>query len=112
MAAELVPTVEGVIMKRVLFLAALALALAPASVLAMCYTVLGPNSVVVWRGSNTPIDLSKPVSVGMRSVFPAGTYLVISDETTGCTPVGPQNFFGPMDFSRPPVGMGPGQAMR
>lgn len=40
MAAELVPTVEGVIMKRVLFLAALALALAPASVLAMCYTVL------------------------------------------------------------------------
>jgi len=99
-------------MKRALILATLALGLAPASVFAMCYTVLGANAVVVWRGTNTPIDLSKPVTAGMRAVFPAGTHLVISDETTGCTPVGPQNFFGPMDFSRPPVGMGPGEATR
>ena len=99
-------------MKRALFLAVLALGWAPASVLAMCYTVIGANAVVVWRGTNSPIDLSKPVSVGMRAVFPAGTFMVISDDQTGCTPVGPQNYFGPMDFSRPPPGMGPGEAMR
>jgi hypothetical protein len=82
---------------RSICLAALLAAVAlPSQAVAMCYTVYGPNAAVIWRGSNPPIDLSKPVSEAMRSTFPAGNYLVISDETKGCDPVGPQDYFGPI----------------
>ena len=90
-------------MKHAWFAFALAAAWLPTQAVAMCYTVLGPSAVVVWRGTNTPIDLSKPVSVGMRETFPAGNILVISDQTAGCTPIGPQNFFGDMPGLTGPV---------
>jgi hypothetical protein len=91
-------------MKRMWFLAVLGLGWIPGSVLAMCYTVYGPNSVVIWRDTTTPIDLSVPISQGMRKAFPAGSFLVIESETRRCTPVGRGDFFGPvsgMDVNRP-----------
>jgi hypothetical protein len=80
----------------------LALGWLPAQAFGLCYTVIGQNGVVVWRGSNSPIDLSGSVTQGMRRVFPTGNQLVISYDTTSCTPIGPADNFGAMPgFSGP-----------
>jgi hypothetical protein len=61
------------------------------------------NGVVVWRGGNTPIDLSKQVSQGIRATFPPGSFLVISEADPGCTPIGAQDIFGPMPGLTGPI---------
>ncbi len=95
-------------MKRIGFLIALILVGLPAGAVAMCYTVLGPKEVVVWRGTDTPIDLSKPIHEGMRRTFPPGSFLLIEEDTRACTPIGPQDFFGPMPGLTGPVPGVPG----
>ena len=95
-------------MKHIVSLMVLASSCIPASALSMCYTIYGPNTVVVWRGTNTPIDLSGTVSAGMRRVFPPGYFLVIEDENRGCSPVGPADYFGPMPGLTGPVPGVPG----
>ena len=75
----------------------------PIQAMAMCYTVLDRNGGVVWRGGNTPIDLSKQVSQGIRGTFPPGSFLVISEANPGCTPIGPQDIFGPMPGLTGPI---------
>ena len=76
--------------------AVLGVAWLPAGSIAMCYAVYGANQVVIWRGGNTPIDLSKSVEEGMRRIFPAGSFLVMEDDDRGCTPIGTADFFGPI----------------
>lgn len=95
-------------MKRLLVLAAIASGALPSAAAALCYTVYDANSVVIWRGTDAPIDLSKPIHQGMRSVFPAGSVLRIEEETRSCTPIGPQDFFGPMPGLTGPVPGVPG----
>ncbi len=90
-------------MKRLLLLAVLAAGGLPSGAQALCYTVYGPNAVVIWRGTNTPIDLSKPVHEGLRAAFPGRSSLLIEEETRACTPIGPQDFFGPMPGLTGPV---------
>lgn len=91
-------------MKRIC-LPLLLLACLPAPALAMCYTVVGQGNVVIWRGTNSPINLSGTITEGMRARFPQGSHFVISYDANGCTPIGPQDFFGPLpgmnvDFSK------------
>jgi len=81
-------------MKRIVMLVAV-LACIPAQAWALCYTVFGPGQVVVWRGSNAPFDMSGPISATMKKRFP-NNHLVISDETRTCSPLGRDDFFGPM----------------
>lgn len=95
-------------MKRFGLLVAAVLVALPGSATALCYTVFGPNQVVIWRGTNTPIDLSKPIHEGMRQMFPAGNFLVIEDGRESCTPIGPQDYFGPMPGLTGPVPGVPG----
>ena len=90
-------------MKYALLAMVLLLVGLPVTASAMCYTVLDQNGVVVWRSGNTPIDLSKPVTQGMRGSFPPGNFLVISEANPGCTPIGPQDFFGPMPGLTGPI---------
>ena len=73
----------------------------PSQAVAMCYTVFGPNAVVVWRSSSPPIDLSKPVSAGMQAAFPRGSILIISDDTRDCAPVGAPNSSAAMQGTFP-----------
>ena len=90
-------------MKRLVLLSALAASGLPSVALALCYTVYGSGGVVIWRGTNAPVDLSKPVHEGMRAIFPAGSFLLIEEDTRACTPIGPQDFFGPMPGLTGPV---------
>jgi hypothetical protein len=85
---------------------ALALGALPPSALGFCYTVIDRSNTVVWRGTVSPIDLSRSVSDGMRRVFPPGHMLVISEEAQSCAPIGPQEIFGGMPgVSGPPSGL-------
>jgi len=90
-------------MKQLLVLAAIATGALPSAALALCYTVYGPNAVVIWRSTSTPIDLSKPVHEGMRRAFSPGSSLLIEEETRSCTPIGPHDFFGAMPGLTGPV---------
>jgi hypothetical protein len=95
-------------MKRIGLLIAIAVGGVPGGTFAMCYTVFGANQVVVWRGTNTPVDLSKPIHEGLRKNFPPGSFLLIEEDARSCTPVGPQDFFGPMPGLTGPVPGAPG----
>jgi hypothetical protein len=95
-------------MKAIGLLLAAVLGALPAVAQALCYTVYGANQVIIWRGTDTPIDLSRPVHEGMRKVFPQGSFLVIEEDTRSCTPVGPADFFGPMPGLTGPVPGVPG----
>lgn len=95
-------------MKRIGLLFATVLGALPAGALAMCYTVYGANQVVIWRGTDTPIDLSRPIHEGMRRVFPPGSRLLIEEEMRSCTPIGPVDFFGPLPGLTGPVPGDPG----
>jgi hypothetical protein len=72
----------------------LALGAAAPNASALCYTVFADRQEVLYRGSNPPIDLSRPISEGMRRTFPPGSILVIAEDDKLCTPIGPQNMFG------------------
>lgn len=82
--------------KPISLLMSLACAALPGTASALCYTVFGDKQEVLYRGTATPIDLSRPVHEGMRKAFPRGAVLVIDDNDRMCTPIGPQDVFGPM----------------
>lgn len=94
---------QGGDVKRPALILVLAAGCIPASALSMCSTIYGPNAAVIWRGTNAPIDLSGPVSAGMRRVFPSAYFLVIEDDNRGCSPAGPADYFGPMPGLTGPV---------
>ncbi|MGZ5186726.1 MAG: hypothetical protein ACXWCU_15080 [Caldimonas sp.] len=64
-------------------LAVLAAALAPETASASCYFVYGANNQLLYRSTITPVDLSRPISEGMRGRFAGGHLVMIPDET-GC----------------------------
>jgi hypothetical protein len=55
---------------------------------AMCYVVYDAQSRIVYRGAQTPVDLSGTVTAAMRGKFPGGQ-LVISNDMRLCTPIEP-----------------------
>lgn len=51
-----------------------------------CYTVYDGNGRVVYRGLQTPVDMSLPLHQALAGRFPAGSSLVF-DQSPTCTPV-------------------------
>lgn len=51
-----------------------------------CYTVYDANSRVIYRGTDTPVDMSLPLHQAVAQRFPAGASLVF-DQHASCTPV-------------------------
>lgn len=99
-------------MKRIGLLFATVLGALPAGALAMCYTVYGANQVVIWRGTDTPIDLSRPIHEGMRRVFPPGSRLLIEEEMRSCTPIGTGGLLRPAARTDRARSRGPGDEGR
>ena len=77
-------TVEGQVMKfklGILF----GLLLAGANAMA-CYTVYDGSGRIMYRGLETPVDMSLPLHQALEGRFPAGASLVF-DHSPSCTPV-------------------------
>jgi hypothetical protein len=52
-----------------------------------CYTVYDGSNRILYRGLETPIDMSLPLRDGLARRFPAGSQMVF-DQTRACGPVG------------------------
>jgi hypothetical protein len=79
----------------------------PAS--ASCFFVYGPSNQLVYRSVISPIDLSRPISDGLRSRFSGGHLVMIPDED-GCPDLlisGESQLFAALGFSKG----GPGSAI-
>src|SRR6187549_4146089 len=77
-------TVEGQVMKFKLGILC-GLLLAGANAMA-CYTVYDGSGRVMYRGLETPVDMSLPLHQALEGRFPAGASLVF-DHSPSCTPV-------------------------
>ena len=65
----------------ILAFAAAGLAAAPAAHAVQCFSMFDTANRLLYQGTQTPVDLSQPVSQEMRSFFP-NRYLVISFSQT------------------------------
>ena len=63
--------------------AALAAAAVPADAAANCYYVYSARNELVYRSTLPPVDLSRPISAGMRGRF-AGAHLTITPSVDDC----------------------------
>ncbi|HEX2543398.1 MAG TPA: hypothetical protein VHL79_00875 [Ramlibacter sp.] len=70
-----------------------------------CYTVYDSNNRVVYRGADTPVDLSQPLHQALRSRFPQGSSMVF-EQGQACSPV------GMAEVARPTGGMVPVNTIR
>lgn len=67
----------------VLFAAALMAGLVSQSASAACYVVYGPAQQVLYRATQPPVDLSRPLHETVPAVVPGGT-LVFALDNYGC----------------------------
>ncbi len=51
-----------------------------------CFTVYGPDNAVVYRSRESPVDLSRPISVAMSEKFPGG-HMVWTRDDEACREV-------------------------
>lgn len=70
-----------------------------------CYTVYDANNRVVYRGADSPVDMSLPLHQALRARFAAGSSMVF-DQTQSCAPV------GMAEVARPTGGMVPVNTIR
>ncbi len=75
-------------MKPLMFLAVAAGLALPAVASANCYFVFSPKNDLVYRSIVSPVDLSKPISSGVRGRFNAAHLTMIPDEAD-CPDLGP-----------------------
>ncbi len=75
-------------MKPLMFLAVAAGLALPAVASANCYFVFSPKNELVYRSVVSPVDLSKPISSGIRARFSAAHLTMIPDEAD-CPDLGP-----------------------
>lgn len=84
MYLEKLQVVAGVFMwTRVLLISSFWVA---ASAQAACYAVYDAKDKLVFRGSDSPVDLSRPIARQVHAIWPGG-HLVISAPSPACTPV-------------------------
>ena len=87
-------------------LAAFAAATVPATASASCFFVYGAKNQLLYRSTTTPVDLSRPISDGMRGRFSGGHLVMIPDET-GCPDLlasGESKLFAALGFTSPNSG--------
>lgn len=65
------------------FTAVLCLAVVPGLASANCYFVYSPQNQLVYRSTLSPVDLSRPISEGLRGRFSGGHLTMIPDDS-GC----------------------------
>ena len=68
---------------RIALLAALIAGTVPAAASASCFFVYSARNDLVYRSTVAPVDLSRPISEGLRGRFTGGHLVMIPDET-GC----------------------------
>ena len=64
----------------------------PAAASASCYFVYSAKNELVYRSTISPVDLSRPISEGLRGRFAGGHMVMIPDET-GCPDLLGSGFF-------------------
>jgi len=82
-------------------LVAAAAGLLPAAASASCFYVYGPKNDLLYRSTISPVDLSRPISEGLRGRFAGGHLVMIPDET-GCPDLlanGESELFATLGFS-------------
>jgi len=98
---------ESDMTKSIIALLAVAAAGAlPAAASASCYFVYGPKNDLVYRSTVPPVDLSRPISDGLRGRFSGGHMVMIPDET-GCPDLlsnGESQLFAALGFSNKGAG--------
>jgi|NGEPerStandDraft_6_1074524.scaffolds.fasta_scaffold25027_2 hypothetical protein len=81
----------------------LCLAAMPAFASANCYFVYSSQNQLIYRSTLSPVDLSRPISEGLRGRFAGGHLTMIPDET-GCPDLlvnGQSEVFASFGFTRP-----------
>jgi len=66
-----------------------------------CYTVYDASNRVVYRGAQTPVDMSLPLHQALGQRFPAGASMVF-DQGANCTPVSIAQVVRPTGPMAPP----------
>jgi hypothetical protein len=74
-------------MRLLSFIKALLLCSIPSLSFANCYSIYAPQDQLVFRTTVAPIDLSLPISEGLKVRFPNHQLVFVADES-GCTNVG------------------------
>ncbi|MCE9658243.1 MAG: hypothetical protein K8R60_06750 [Burkholderiales bacterium] len=78
----------------------------PAAASASCYFVYSAKNELVYRSTLSPVDLSRPISEGLRGRFSGGHLVMIPDET-GCPDLlanGESELFATLGFSNKGAG--------
>lgn len=87
-------------------LAAFAASMVPTTASANCYFIYGPKNQLLYRSTISPVDLSRPISEGLRGRFSGGHLVMIPDET-GCPDLlasGESQLFAALGFTSPSSG--------
>ena len=90
----------------VALLAAAGAAALPAAASASCYFVYSAKNELIYRSTISPVDLSKPITEGLRGRF-AGGHLVMIPEEAGCPDLlshGESQLFATLGFSNKGAG--------
>src|SRR6187455_3087556 len=83
-----------------------AAAVVPATASASCYFVYSAKNELIYRSTIAPVDLSRPISDGLRGRFAGGHLVMIPDET-GCPDLlanGESQLFATLGFSNKGAG--------
>ena len=83
-----------------------AAAVVPATASASCYFVYSAKNELIYRSTIAPVDLSRPISDGLRGRF-SGGHLVMIPEETGCPDLlatGESQLFATLGFSNKGAG--------
>jgi len=83
-----------------------AAAVVPATASASCYFVYSAKNELIYRSTIAPVDLSRPISDGLRGRF-SGGHLVMIPEETGCPDLlsnGESRLFATLGFSNKGAG--------
>ena len=90
----------------VALLAAAAAGALPTAASASCFFVYSAKNDLIYRSTIAPVDLSKPISEGLRGRFSGGHLVMIPDET-GCPDLlsnGESQLFATLGFSNKGAG--------
>ncbi len=90
-------------MKALISFAALLCLAVPTAASANCYFVYSAQNQLVYRSTLSPVDLSKPISEGLKGRFAGGHLTMIPDET-GCPELlanGEAQVFASLGFAAP-----------
>src|SRR5450755_1584506 len=93
-------------MKAWIKMAAPLLLAIPTCASASCYYIYSAQNELVYRSTISPVDLSRPISDGLRGRF-SGSHLTMIPDETGCPDLlagGESSLFASLGFTAPGAG--------